>query len=247
MYNIWDFGVTIVYSQIVHHLFIRLGIISLLQVRKTRLREVQTGNTNVWWAVLASGLRGSWCSNLSWPDPKCISSHHIRKCSGRMGFFVLWNQLLLQASVGQPHCSVGPGRGKSWVEQNGSVSSSWGKTPLTVNSVCTDQSEQKRIVPSVDKTILPDFKASQLRREPPVPGTEEMEMEARALLPALGSLGAERHTATACHPSWLLFESEALHNPTPSLLLSPNIPKAQFLFEVDVLLFTRPAAVAQRD
>lgn len=48
MYDSWDFGVTIVYSQIVHHLFIRLGIISLLQMRKTRLREVKTGNTNVW-------------------------------------------------------------------------------------------------------------------------------------------------------------------------------------------------------
>lgn len=34
---------------------------------------------------------------------------------------------------------------------------------------------------------------------------------------------------------------------TPSLPLSPNIPRAQFLFEVDVLLFTLAAAKVQWD
>lgn len=49
-----------------------------------------------------------------------------------------------------------------------SVSLSLGTTSWTLNSVCLNQAEQKRIVPSVVKTILPDFKEHWLWRVRPL-------------------------------------------------------------------------------
>lgn len=46
MYNIWDFGVTNIYFQIFHNLSLRLDIGPILQMRKTRLREVRVHNAH---------------------------------------------------------------------------------------------------------------------------------------------------------------------------------------------------------
>ena len=99
---------------------------------KTRLREVQVGNTSVWWALPSHGVGRSWRSNPAWLDPQRTSSHHNSECHVRIGFFLLWKQHVLKVREGQPNSSMGPGRGKSWVWQNGRVSLSRGKTPPTL-------------------------------------------------------------------------------------------------------------------
>lgn len=234
MYNIWDFGVNNTYFQIFHHLFIRLGVSPILQVRKTRLREVNVGTINVWWTRRWTVLQLKFKTRLAWPHMYILSPLY-----GRLGFLLLCQQLLLQSRAGQPNYSIGPGTGKSWVYQNGSVSLLRGKAPTTLNSVCMDQREQKLIVPSVDKTMLLDFKESQLRRASSPGARREMEMEALALPSVASGCGAG-----AAHSRCLSSQRTALwiggaSCPNPQLPLRPNTPKAQFLFEVDVLLFTR--------
>lgn len=56
MYTIWDFVVTNIYFQTSHNLSINLDIRPILQMRKTRLREVQGGNSGGWWALTSHGM-----------------------------------------------------------------------------------------------------------------------------------------------------------------------------------------------
>lgn len=174
---------------------------------------------------------GAWSSNPGWPDPTCMPSHHVLKEQGEIWiFFLLWKQLLLLAGMSQPHAPqslAGEELGvttwqRFFIRKQHSPAS-------CLNSVCTPNWTEANC-PICWQNHPPWLQRTPtLEGEPP--GVQrEMEIEALA-----------GHTASACHPSWLLFESKALHHPTPSLR-RPNIPKAQILFEVDVLLFTRWAA-----
>ena len=98
--------------------------------------------------------------------------------------------------------------------------------------VCMDQTEQKWIIPSVVKTILPDFKESwPPEGEPP---RVQREMEAPRPPVAASVSGGWSHCLSSQLTSlWICSSSP------PPAFPSAQTDKARFLFEVDVLLFTR--------
>ena len=105
-------------------------------------------------------------------------------------------------------------------------------SPLWIYLVFMDQTEQKWIIPSVVKTILPDFKESRPPEgEPP---RVQREMEApRPPVAALVSGGWSHCLSSQLTSLWICGSS-----PPPAFPSAPT-DKARFLFEVDVLLFTR--------
>lgn len=201
-------------------------------MRKTRLREVRVHHAHQSVKVSTRGLEdGALSSIQAGLTPNVYPLTMFWKCSVRIGFSSSVETASITGKIESTTCSTEPGGGRvGWT--------TWqllyhkATLPrLCLNSVCTPNWTEGNC------PICWQNRPPWLQRTPTLegepPGVQrEMEMEALA-----------GHTASACHPSWLLFESKALHHPTPSLR-RPNIPKAQILFEVDVLLFTRPAAEA---
>lgn len=212
---------------------------------KSEAKRGQSWQQQCMVSTMGCGLWCSWGSNPGWPD--WIRSLHQKELHVRIGFFPVET-----ASI------TGKGRSTKLLHRTRD-GEELGATKwqcffiLRQNSFDFEFSLHGPNWTEGNCPICWQNQPPRLQRFPArgrkPPGVRrEMETEALTLTSAAAASGGlQPHAAAAGHPGWLLFESEGLHRPTPSLPLNPNIPRAQFLFEVDVLLFTRPTGEAQRD
>lgn len=179
------------------------------------MREVKVSNSSVRPTLPRSGSQCGWSSNPGSSGTNCISSHHVSKCFVRIIFFLLWKQ----AREAQPNSSIGL-KGVGSVTQCQSLCHQAKLPRPWIQSAWTklNRSELSHLLSK--PSSLTSKNPGSGGRDPW--GAERDGNGAPSLPISLFSLwGLEPHTTIACHPSWLLFESEALLNPQPKQTQGP--------------------------